>query len=131
MSQHMEALQRANRIYKAQSDLLMQVRKAPTRYDSAERAAEMLLEPCEVADSMRLQRVMRAIRQFGDRRVGRVMADAGVPPGRLMRRLRELTPYERERLARALLQRCGASDGRPTATAGPPSEFLAAAGAES
>ena len=96
--QHMEALALANEVRFAQTDLFRSIRSLPSN-DSHERAAAVLREPCEVARGALLGRILQSVKRFGPRRIDGMLLDVGMPRGRLIRRVGELTERERVVLA--------------------------------
>jgi hypothetical protein len=97
MSQCMEALEKAQEVKSAQA----KVRRSITA-EGPSRAVDLLRDPDEITGSMRLDRFLRAMPRYGPDRSRRLLVAAGMHPGRLARRIRELTDDERERLGRAI-----------------------------
>lgn len=90
----MEALALAQQTKAAQRSVRREIRDG-----GAEVAARLLREPTDAAGSIRLDRFLGAITRYGPTRSRKALASAGMHPGRLSRRVRELTADERRRLA--------------------------------
>lgn len=99
--QHLEALRLANEVKRAQEAVLCELRHLSKR-EASERAAAHLRNPSEPVGRLSLDRFLRSLPRYGSFRVGRLLAEVGMPPGRLSRRVRELSERERGVLAGAL-----------------------------
>lgn len=97
-AQHLEALALAESARLAQARVARAIREGGPLV-----AVEALTHPDETTGAMRLKRVLRAVPRYGSHRIGRLLADAGIPSGRLDRRLRELTERERQAIAAGLV----------------------------
>ena len=101
-AQALAALERANRSRLAQCDRIRELHALPYTASLA-LARDWLLDPDEVIGAMRLKRLLGGIHRFGPVMVSRAVNRAGVTPGRLNRRVRELTERERRALAEVLV----------------------------
>lgn len=94
MSQQMEALAIAQAVRMGQAEVRQSLIAG-----GVDRAVELLLDPDEVAGSMRLDRFLASLHYYGAYRSMKLLDRAGMHRARLHRRLRELTDQERQRLA--------------------------------
>lgn len=101
-AQSMRALALANEIRFAQAAVMREIRKAKSA-ESKQLAADALRDPTETVGGVRLNRLLRSVNRYGERRVRLLMGRAGIPVARLSRRVRELSDRERNALADALL----------------------------
>lgn len=97
-AQSMQALALAESARLAQARVVRAIREGGPLV-----AVEALTHPDETTGAMRLKRVLGAVPRYGSHRIGRLLADAGVPAARLDRRLRELSARERYVIAAELV----------------------------
>lgn len=104
MSQVLEALERANAVRVDSAAFLREVRAAHVA-ESHAMVADALHESESRIDSVKVTRVLGAIRDVGPSRVEVLMRVAGVNAWPVDRRVRDLSPTERRRLAAELRRR--------------------------
>ena len=98
MSQHLDALQRANTMRLAIARVKGEV-SALGYLDGARRVAELLRYPDDAAGAMTIDALVMAIRHMGSRRVDKVFFEARFPIATRFRRVRELTQRQRDVVA--------------------------------
>ena len=115
MSRHMDALQRANVVRFALARVKAEL-AALDRSAGAERAAGMLRDPDELVGAMRMEDLLLAVHRCGPLAAGSILAQARIPHGARLRRIREFTPRQRNLIA-ALLEPWGRRPVAPRRTA--------------
>ncbi len=111
-AQSIKALAIANRTRSARADVLREIRSLDHE-ESPGLAAVILRDPRAPVEGIRLDKFLGSVNRYGPWRSGRLLVRAGLPPGRLSRRISELSERERHALAEALSPR-KEPDGRQT-----------------
>lgn len=96
-AQSLQALSLANETRARQTQVRREIREQGPAH-----VAELLRDPDEIVGSIRLERLLGAMDRYGAVRCRRLLRRAGLHPGRLGRRVRELSERERRVLAEAV-----------------------------
>lgn len=102
VEQRLTALEKANRIRAMRAELKREIRSLGT-VDGRVVAAQAIEVPPDDIETMRVETLLISIRHFGNRRIHRVMLDAGIPP---KRSIGALTRDQRRKLA-VILRKAG------------------------
>lgn len=113
--QRRQALVGANARRLAHAAIRRHLQSLPSA-DSRLEAAEMFRHPAEETEHMKARYVLESIYRFGPVRVGRLIRKTGFAPGRLERKLVDLTEHERGIIADHLLNPHRAVAVRPEFT---------------
>lgn len=101
LPQHLAALNAANEVRIAQAVVFRRIRSV-SRIEGLRLVASILRDPDELEGSIRLDRLLGAIHRHQARATASAMRCAGVPAGKLSKRVRDLTERQRHALAAEL-----------------------------